>query len=225
MTRLRHRPDHFIHRGNRLAFHRIQDGATLGRLDPYSDEPQEWPLHSGRTIEVTAAEVRDITKQVHNLTLPETRFDNTGCRCNCEAWKAEIEARLAALEAASEPEEPARAPESPPPAPVSSPPVVEGVADPRDAELEAARQREAELLARLADYERPFEADATMVPEKLAKLMEEGETVADARRRLWPLLNDELAKLRNEEALIGKTIPRRAEVEYLIGVLARMGEV
>jgi hypothetical protein len=64
-----------------------------------------------------------------------------------------------------------------------------------------------------------------LVDPALASLMSPGETVSGARRRLWPLLNAELSRLRNEEALIGKTIPRRAEVEYLIGVLARMGEV
>lgn len=99
MQRLRHRPDHFMHRGNRMAFHRFQDGATLARLDPYADGEQIWLLHSGRDIAVTAEEVRDISKQVHGLDLPATRPE--GGSCNCGARFAAIEARLDALEAAA----------------------------------------------------------------------------------------------------------------------------
>lgn len=66
--------------------------------------------------------------------------------------------------------------------------------------------------------------DALMVPTDLREEMAEGETISDAKRRLFPLLTEERQKLKNEEALIGKTIPRRERVEKLLGMLARVGE-
>jgi hypothetical protein len=44
------------------------------------------------------------------------------------------------------------------------------------------------------------------------------------RKRLFSLLNTELGRLKNQEALLGKSIPRRADVEELIGILAKVGE-
>ena len=44
------------------------------------------------------------------------------------------------------------------------------------------------------------------------------------RRRLFSILNTELGRLKNQEALLGKSIPRRADVEELIGILAKVGE-
>jgi hypothetical protein len=46
----------------------------------------------------------------------------------------------------------------------------------------------------------------------------------DERVKLFPLLNAELARLNNQEALLGRAIPRKAEVESLIGILAKVGE-
>ena len=106
--------------------------------------------------------------------------------------------------------------------------------DPRDAELAALRARIAELES--ASYidrdERPDAVEAEpeieptrkMIPDEIGELMEAGETIAEARERLWSKLNDELAELQNQEALFGKSIPRRAEVENLLGILARLGE-
>lgn len=65
---------------------------------------------------------------------------------------------------------------------------------------------------------------APMAPQALQGLMLEGETITDAKVRLWPILNNELAELKNKEALFGVSIPRRAEVELLIGVLAMVGD-
>lgn len=47
---------------------------------------------------------------------------------------------------------------------------------------------------------------------------------ADDRVKLFPLLNAELSRLNNQEALLGRSIPRKAEVESLIGILAKVGE-
>lgn len=44
------------------------------------------------------------------------------------------------------------------------------------------------------------------------------------RKKLFSILNGELGNLKNEEALLGKSIPRRADVESLLGILARVGE-
>jgi hypothetical protein len=44
------------------------------------------------------------------------------------------------------------------------------------------------------------------------------------RRRLFSILNTELGRLKNQEALLGKSIPRRADCEELIGILAKVGE-
>lgn len=46
----------------------------------------------------------------------------------------------------------------------------------------------------------------------------------DERAKLFPILNAELPRLSNQEALLGRAIPRKAEVESLIGILARVGE-
>jgi len=73
MPRLRNRPDRFTWRGDDYAFHRLQDGPTLARLDPYSDIPQRWLLHSGKALHLTGADVRDVAKQVNGTELPETR--------------------------------------------------------------------------------------------------------------------------------------------------------
>lgn len=63
-----------------------------------------------------------------------------------------------------------------------------------------------------------------MIPEEIRKLMQGDETLPQARQRLWPILNAELGELKNQEALFNKTIPRRAEVEQIISILARLGE-
>jgi hypothetical protein len=47
---------------------------------------------------------------------------------------------------------------------------------------------------------------------------------SEDRVRLFPLLNAELSRLNNQEALLGRSIPRKADVENLIGILARVGE-
>lgn len=233
MQRLRHRPTHFFYRGDRMAFHRLQDGATLARLDPYAEGEQVWLLHSGRDIPVTAEEVRDISKQVHGLDLPATRPE--GGSCNCGSRFDAIEARLAALEAA--PDHEAELFEEPAP-------------DPRDAELSALRARIAELES--ASYidrdERPdaveespippppspavvaldaMEAlkarmDAARVHPEVAALLTEGETAPDAIERLTPdedaLLNlgASLSEEALEEAL--RAIPRSAREKWMEGL-------
>ncbi len=126
----------------------------------------------------------------------------------------------------------------------------EPVPDPRDEELAALRARVAELEAR----DTSVFADAPLLPAPDALLSDYGpvdpkdaETIIDGfagelrtsrdtaegtmrsmdppdRRRLFSILNTELGRLKNQEALLGKSIPRRADVEELIGILAKVGE-
>ncbi len=63
----------------------------------------------------------------------------------------------------------------------------------------------------------------------LKAAMEDGESVGAAKRRLYPILNEELSRLQNQEALLGASTPesvsaRRKEVESLLGILARVGD-
>ena len=174
MDRLRHRPDFFSYRGNRFYFHRLADGPTLARLDPYTDGEQTWPLNSGRVISVTAAEIRDITFQVHGLELPEINPDLKFLTdptfeprlAALETLVAELAARIAeqplsynsgeiadaepVIEEALEPVEPE------PPQP-----------DPRDEALAAAEAELAALRARVAELEHPEPAQLLPPPDTL----------------------------------------------------------
>lgn len=116
--------------------------------------------------------------------------------------------------------------------------------DPRDAELADLRQRIAALEAaaspaafdvhkfpapdeRLSDWDMVGVSDTERGVLKTA--MEDGESVGAAKRRLYPILNEELSRLQNQEALLGASTPesvsaRRKEVESLLGILARVGD-
>ncbi len=234
MRRLRHRPDQFFLRGDRYAFHRHQDGATLGRLDPYSSEPQRWLLHSGRTIDVTGEDVRLITKQVHDIDLPSTRPE--GGTCSCASRVALLEARLAALEAQDEPTAPSvaeDAPDAPPP---------ETVPEPQSEAAEPVYNSVEVLLGPLEELKARI--DAVRAGEDLLEVEDLLEMVVDnppgssrhledavrairgtSRRRLSELLNVELAELRNARGMVGEDLVREQQIEYLLGLFARLGEI
>lgn len=243
MTRLRHRPTHFFHRGDRFAFHRLQDGATLGRLDPYSAEPQSWPLHSGRVIDVTAEEVREITKQVHGLDLPATRPE--GGSCNCGPRLDAIEARLVALEAEAEtPDIPEPPPSSipssqvealeedatPPPADPGEVSILSSLEELK-ARIDKARSGGSELSS-VEDAE-PLTPDDLInmvsdIPPGSAELIEGAvkSIRGEARKKFTELLNVELAEL-EQERTIGSAradLKRERDIEYLLGLFARLGE-
>ena len=91
MLRRNDLPNRFQYRGEELLFHRLADGPALGRLDPYADGEQVWPMLNGHDIAVTAEEIRDITLQVYGITLPP--LDPLKARV------VELEARVAKLEA------------------------------------------------------------------------------------------------------------------------------
>ena len=250
MDRLRHRPDFFMYRGNRFYFHRLADGPTLARLDPYTDGEQTWPLNSGRTIEVTAAEIRDITFQVHGLELPEINPDLKFLT------DPTFEPRLAALEtlvaelAAKIAEQPlsynsgkiadAEPVEPEPPQP-----------DPRDEALAAAEEELAALRARVAELEQAEPAQLLPPPDTLmadygnvgmddltgdllldAFEQDESETAAIVQtlsalrlKHLSEQLNVERARLDREHQATGIANPRSASIDRLLGLLTRRGEI
>lgn len=101
--------------------------------------------------------------------------------------------------------------------------------EPVDPEKEALREQVADLQRQLAERDAeppPLSPDPVkhMIPDEIRKLMLDDETLPQARQRLWPVLNAELSELKNQEALFNRTEPRRAEVEQLISILARLGE-
>lgn len=223
MTRLRHRPDQFFYRGDRFAFHRLQDGATLGRLDPYSAETQRWLLHSGRTIDVTAEEVRDITKQVHDLDLPDMRPG--GGSCNCGERLSAIEARLAVLEAAP------LAP--PPPAPVLGDKLEgleEGEIDPAAvmvpdevSELMMADETLSEAVIRIATSEDALLDLAAALSEDSARIVL--ESMERAQRDKWVEdLNKSHGDLLAKRGSREEDLVREGRILRILTLFAKVGE-
>jgi hypothetical protein len=69
-------------------------------------------------------------------------------------------------------------------------------------------------------------AIASNIPAAIAELMEPGETLThDVRRKLTERLNVELAELKNLRGLAGEDLKREAEIEKLLGLFARLGEI
>lgn len=191
MNRLRHRPDYFVYRGDRFAFHRLQDGATLARLDPYAAGEQVWPLHSRRTISVTAEEIRDITFQVHGLQLPDTRPASDWDEARIQA----IEERLAALETSSNLVERESVQKQPDPEDTD---LVKSLLariselesrEPEIREVEKIVERVVEVPAAVVEAEapEPYTPDFTLIPDALARFAAADETAADFRARLKSL--------------------------------------
>ena len=67
---------------------------------------------------------------------------------------------------------------------------------------------------------------APALPDEIANLLEPGETLTkDVRRKLTERLNVELAELKNLRGLAGEDRKREAEIEKLLGLFARLGEI
>ena len=64
-----------------------------------------------------------------------------------------------------------------------------------------------------------------MIPEEIRKLMEDGESLSNAKRRLTELLWVEQAELRNLRGTDRGDLKREAEIERLLGLFARLGEI
>ena len=102
---------------------------------------------------------------------------------------------------------------------------------------EPAPEPEAPLLpapdALMSDYGPIDPKDAETIIEGFTEELRTSRDTAEGtmrsmdppdRRRLFSILNTELGRLKNQEALLGKSIPRRADCEELIGILAKVGE-
>jgi len=105
-------------------------------------------------------------------------------------------------------------------------------ADALTKELELLRVENAELRDQLsrADFPQSLPPDPSTkmsdyVPAEIRSLMEEGETFTQARKRLSELLNVELAELKNLRGMAGEDLVREADVERLLGLFARLGEI
>lgn len=64
-----------------------------------------------------------------------------------------------------------------------------------------------------------------MIPDEIRNLMQEGESLSSAKRRLTELLWVEQAELRNLRATDRENLKREAEIERLLGLFARLGEI
>lgn len=81
---------------------------------------------------------------------------------------------------------------------------------------------------KLSDWDVVGTEPEKLEPDDAAKLeanLHDGEAITAAnKKRLFRTLNEELGRLKNQEALLGVSVPRRAEVESLLGILARVGD-
>ena len=76
------------------------------------------------------------------------------------------------------------------------------------------------------DADNLLAADVKIIPDEIAAMMDEGETFTpDVRRKLTERLNVELAELKNLRGLAGEDLKREAEIEKLLGLFARLGEI
>lgn len=113
--------------------------------------------------------------------------------------------------------------------------------DPLGEELERARRVNRELFSNVDDDLNPqapsdWDMDGqgvveampavSNVPPEIAALLDDGETLTrDVRRKLTERLNVELAELKNLRGLAGEDLKREAEIEKLLGLFARLGEI
>ena len=99
-----------------------------------------------------------------------------------------------------------------------------------DPEKEALREQVADLQRQLAERDAeplPLSPDPVkhMIPDEIRNLMQEGESLSSAKRRLTELLWVEQAELRNLRATDRENLKREAEIERLLGLFARLGEI
>lgn len=246
--RLRHRPEAFMWRGDEYDFHRIADGVTLPCLDRFTEQQQPWLLHSGRVITPTGAEVRDIIKQVHDIDVivpgaePAAQAEITESAPTTQAAPAQPPESIldAALEQAAAEDPGDLFPNAPAPAPEPAP-------DPMGDALERQRIANARLLHKDDDLNpqapsdwdmdgqgvveaMPADAPASTsaVPEAIALLMLDGESIKDAKARITDAFRDEINSLNNRRLRgerLGEFDSQRLEYLQLIyHELARVGD-
>ncbi len=99
-------------------------------------------------------------------------------------------------------------------------------------EITALKAREPEvrtvekIVERVVEVSSPEAAPLRIIPEEIAAMMEPDETFSpEVRRKLTERLNVELAELKNLRGLAGEDLKREAEIEKLLGLFARLGEI
>jgi len=173
-------------------------------------------------VEVAEVEVHHV-ERIERVERIETKSDWDEDRI------ASIERRLDALEqrkeaAPAETSEPSQ-PGTRRGAPIQSPPA-DGLVSDVPSSDERSEDFPTQLppdpeTARLSEYG----AVGPRVPAEIAELMEPGETFSQARKRLTELLNVELAELKNLRGVAGQDLKREAQIEFLLGLFARVGEI
>lgn len=171
----------------------------------------------------TAEGIPERTAKPETLT-PPTRPTTFAAGWDEPRIKA-IEARLDALEARSTGDTDL-APWASPDVRVALDPFVPMEAD----AVQTLREQVADLQRRLAERDAeppPLSPDPVkhMIPEEIRKLMEDGESLSNAKRRLTELLWVEQAELRNLRGTDRGDLKREAEIERLLGLFARLGEI
>jgi len=98
-------------------------------------------------------------------------------------------------------------------------------ANERIAELES-REPEVRIVERVVEVSSPEAAPLKIIPDEIAAMMDPGDTFSpEVRRKLTERLNVELAELKNLRGLAGEDLKREAEIEKLLGLFARLGEI
>jgi hypothetical protein len=100
------------------------------------------------------------------------------------------------------------------------PVVVPPSTDPLGEELEKARRANRQMVGGVDER--------ASIPNEIAELMEPGETLTQARKRLSELLNVEKAELRLKRAAGSATdaeLKREADVDRLQGLFSKLGEI
>lgn len=199
MNRTRVRRDRFDLRGWTYPFSPVRDGAAFARLETDTDETQIWTLRSGQDVEIRPGDIELIAPQI-GMPVPAKR----------RARQQEVV--------------PVILPE-PEPEPVTIPqPGADRIVAPLEqlkARIDAVRADEAEpevdeLLDMVVDN-----------PPGAARQLEDAVRAirGQSRRRLSELLHVELAELRNSRGLVGEDLVREQQIEYLLGLFARLGEI
>ena len=89
-----------------------------------------------------------------------------------------------------------------------------------------AREPEVRIVERVVEVSSPEAAPLKIIPDEIAAMMDPGDTFSpEVRRKLTERLNVELAELKNLRGLAGEDLKREAEIEKLLGLFARLGEI
>lgn len=205
--RLRARHDRFELRGWTYAFHHLRDAGPFSRLETDTDEVQALVLHSGQTVEIHPGDLEIICPQIGYPVPGRRRAGMTG--------PAPAEPQI--IERIVEVEKPVEIIREVERVVVDESALAEALSRASAAEAELA-----ELRAEIEGRGVP-EVQQRMAPEWMD--VREGETLAEAARRLTDQFRAELNNLTNKR-LDGQRVDqaRMNELNRMIEELAMMGD-